>query len=222
VPGDERDGLVAVLGIARQRLQLQLEALGDVAGADAGGLEVLHVAQRDLQLLDLDVGNRGAGGLTQLLELALEVAVLVEVADDDGRQLLVALGEAGERQLLHEVVLQRGLEGGELGEIVAVVILAPRAAAGGRMLLAEAVLLGEARRLVARLFGGGGGGRDFLGRGDAGRGWGRRFVARSQVRPFEQRVLREVALQLLVQLDRRQLQQPDGLLQLGREREVLR
>jgi hypothetical protein len=39
---------------------------------------------------------------------------------------------------------------------------------------------------------------------------------------LEQRVFREVALELLVQLDRRELQQADGLLQLRREREVLR
>ncbi len=38
---------------------------------------------------------------------------------------------------------------------------------------------------------------------------------------LEQRVLGEVALQLLVELDRRQLQQPDRLLKLRREGEVL-
>ena len=48
-----------------------------------------------------------------------------------------------------------------------------------------------------------------------------RFVG-GQVDPLEQRILGEVSLQLLVELDRRQLQQPDRLLQLRREREMLR
>ena len=37
---------------------------------------------------------------------------------------LVALGERGERELLREVVVERGLGGGELGEVVAVVVAA--------------------------------------------------------------------------------------------------
>ena len=152
VLGDERDRGVAMRRRLGQRAQLQLEAFGHVARAHARGLEVVHVAQRDLQVLDLDVGHvRGERRLAQLLELLLEVAVLVEVADDHRGDALVALGEAGERELLQQVILQRGLGCRELREVVALVVVAPRAA-GGAVLVAEAVVLGEVGRLLAPLF----------------------------------------------------------------------
>jgi hypothetical protein len=47
------------------------------------------------------------------------------------------------------------------------------------------------------------------------------LVAGLEIGALEKRVLGEVALQLLVKLDRRQLEQPDRLLQLRRQREVL-
>jgi hypothetical protein len=87
------------------------------------------------------------------------------------------------------------------------------------VLLAEAVLLGEARLLLARL------GRGRWIQPGAGRRWaGRRrgLVGRPQVGALEQRIFGEVALQLLVELDRRQLQQADRLLELRSEGEVLR
>ena len=49
----------------------------------------------------------------------------------------------------------------------------------------------------------------------------RRHARRTAVLALEQRVLLQEALDLLVELDRRQLQQPDRLLQLRRQREVL-
>ena len=52
------------------------------------------------------------------------------------------------------------------------------------------------------------------------RGRGLCLVAR-EIGTLEERVLGEVAFELLVQLDRRQLEQPDRLLQLRRERQVL-
>jgi hypothetical protein len=45
---------------------------------------------------------------------------------------------------------------------------------------------------------------------------------RSLFRHFEERVLVEHLLDFLAQLKRRQLQQPDRLLQLGRQRKMLR
>src|SRR5258706_13448279 len=49
-----------------------------------------------------------------------------------------------------------------------------------------------------------------------------RLVGRAEVGSLEEGVFSQVALQLLVELHRAQLQQPDGLLQLRREGEVLR
>jgi hypothetical protein len=95
------------------------------------------------------------------------------------------------------------------------------------VLVAEAMLVGHARLGLARIGSGDLFALAFLakrlsrGRGAVGR---RRdgLVGRAEVRTLEQRVLGEVALQLLVQLNGRQLEQPDRLLQLRSEREVLR
>src|SRR5450631_3454451 len=126
------------------------------------------------------------------------------------------------------MLVQRGLGGGELSEVVAAVVVAPRAAATrGAVLLAEAVVLGEGGRFLAALL------ATFLpallrarlgvslGRG-AVNGRRRGIVGRAQVGTLEEWILGEVALQLLVELDRAQLQESDRLLELRREREVLR
>jgi hypothetical protein len=205
----ELDGAVAVRRGFGHRAQLQLEAFGDVACAHARGLEVLHVLQRNLQVLDFDVGHRGDGGSPKLLQVLLEVAVLVEVADDHRGDALVALGEAHQRQLRFEMLDERGLRGGELGEVVAIVVLAARGA-GADVFVAEAMLVGEVRGLFARI-----GAGDLLalaflakrlarGRRAVHR-CGNRLVGGTQVGALEQRVLGEVALQLLVQLNGRQL-----------------
>jgi hypothetical protein len=63
------------------------------------------------------------------------------------------------------------------------------------------------------------GGERFLGRA-AGSGL-RAGRFRLRVVALQDRVLHQQALDLLIELDRRQLQQLDRLLQLGRERQVL-
>ncbi len=148
VLGDEVDGGVAMRRRFGDGLQLQLEALRDVARAHARGLEVVHVAQRDVEVLDLEVRDRAQRGFVKLFQALLEVAVFVEVAHDERGHLLVALGEAGERELLQQVLLERGLGGGELREVVAILVLGARAA-GGRVLVAEAMVVGERGGLVA-------------------------------------------------------------------------
>ena len=57
---DQLDRLVAVRRALGQGLQLQLEALADVARADARRLHVLHVAQRYLQLYNTSVSGLNA------------------------------------------------------------------------------------------------------------------------------------------------------------------
>jgi hypothetical protein len=100
------------------------------------------LAQRDVDLFGLQVGQRGQRRLADLLEVLLEVAVLVEVPDDERGQALVALGEARERDLREQVLLQRRLRGGELREVVAVLVV--RAGARSRaVLVGETVVVGE-------------------------------------------------------------------------------
>jgi len=136
--------------------------------------------------------------------------------------MAVARREAGEGELQQEVLRERGLGGGELGEVVALVVVAPRvAAAGGGVLLAEAVVLGERGRLVAGFLGGCGRLTAFGGRAIE-RLRGGAFLVGREIGALQQRILGEVALEFLVQLDRGQLQQADRLLQLRSQREVLR
>jgi hypothetical protein len=178
---------------------------------DARGLEVLHLAQRDGELLGLEVLQLRHGGLEEFLQARLQVAVAVQVRDHDEREALVALREIHELELADQVLLQRGLGRGDLGEVIAVVVAAARAAVG---------FLGEGEGFVrggALLRLGLGGGRRGLTRGARGR----RALLAGEFRALEQRIVGEVAFQLLVELDRRQLEQPDGLLQLGGEGEVL-
>ncbi len=176
------------------------------------------MAQRDREIVGLELGNGMRGRLAQLLQVRLEVAVLVEVAHEHGGDALVALRQSRERKLLQQVFLERRLRGRVLGEILALIVVAAARDAARRRVFAETGrLVVEVDGIVAR----------FSGRGRLGRARGavqrnRRGPIGFDVGALEQRVFREVALQLLVELDRRELQQPDRLLELRREREMLR
>jgi hypothetical protein len=195
-----------------QQAQLQHQALGGRARAHARGLEILQVPQRDAELLGVDLGLRREQR-RDLLQRLREIAILVERVDQHRDQRAVALADAGERELLVEVVAQRRRVGRRERAVgVVVVVRAP----GGRGRLGQPVLaplgglvgrgrlrLRGARARVAR-------------RGERGARLAFRVLA------LEDRVLHQQALDLLVQLDRGQLQQADRLLQLRRQRQVLR
>src|SRR5205085_8964175 len=149
----------------------------------------------------------------------LEVAVLVEVRDEHRGDALVALREAGERELLQQVLLQRRRGGGELREVLALLVVVARAAAARRRIVAEAAMVVERGLGLAGLLGARRLGR---GRRPGAVHRRRRFLAARGIDALEERIVREVALKLLVQLDRGQLQQSDRLLELRREREMLR
>ena len=155
----------------------------------------------------------GQAAARDLLERLREVAVLVERVDQQLDEGAVALVEVGERELRAQVVAQRRRVG--RGEAAVAVLLVVARAAPVR---------GDLARPVGSSAGGGLGRRAALVRGGIRR---RRrplrcsaaFVA---VLALERRVLHQEAVDLLVELDRGELQQPDRLLQLRREREVLR
>jgi hypothetical protein len=103
----------------RQGDQLKCQAFGQVAGADAGRLEILQMLQRDLQILELDAELFGQHGL-ELRELLREIAVLVQRLDQQCDERAVALRKIGERKLRNQVVPQRRLLRCELRIIVVV------------------------------------------------------------------------------------------------------
>ena len=212
-------------GAGRQGAQLQREAFLGTAGTDAHGLEVLHVAQRDGQVVEIDFGFRRQQ-LEQVVEWLVQVAVIVERLDQEAHQGAVAIGHLRQGHLLVEIFTQRNARGLQVLVVdVIVVALAAARGAGADVGPVDAVVCAAALAAFALVaVGGGCFGRAFLrllafGRGGGGCLWCEvRAVA---VLALEHRVLEQDALDLLVQLDRRQLQQLDRLLQLRRQREVL-
>jgi len=106
-----------------QAFQLQQERFLDVAGGYPGWVHLLHHPDQALGCRRI-----AAGRLGDLLVAHLEKAVAVEVADDEGADLLLCLGEVGEVQLPVEVGVQVGLRGEdvEAGWLVPVIFFAAR------------------------------------------------------------------------------------------------
>src|SRR5439155_1117429 len=99
VPIDDFERVAAMRNVGRQYLQLQRQAFGAIARADARWLEALHVLERDRQLfqLYLIVGRKK---LRDFLERRRQVAVLVERIDQRGDNLAIALRQVHRRELL--------------------------------------------------------------------------------------------------------------------------
>src|ERR1700687_459530 len=114
--------------------------------------------------------------------------------------------------------LECGLGRGKLCEVVALIIIAARPAPRGSLRAERRVLVGKPSSILARLIVGA---RLAFGGRTVGRR-GRSFLAVREISALEQRVFGQIALELLIELDRGQLQQSDGLLELRREREMLR
>ena len=124
----ELDRAVAVGRGGIHRLELEREAFGEVPRAHADGLEVLHLPQGDRDLLDLEVGELRGPDRVEFLEARGEVPVPVQVRDHEEGQALVALAHRGELQLPDEGLLQARLGGGDLREVLAVLVVASRSA----------------------------------------------------------------------------------------------
>ena len=214
----------------RQRLQLQRQAFGGVAGADARRLEALQIAERDGELvrIDLELLREHLG---HFLERDVEVAVLVQRVDQRADEPPVAQRQVEHGELREEVIAQRARR--DLLRVEAVVVVVGRGGAAPIRIAAGVVLeIGavDGLRALARFVAGflaagpvvvvrrhllgrrGGGAREL-------RGGRRRLVVALGL--LEQRVLLQHPLDLGIQLDRGQLQQPDRLLQLRGECEVL-
>src|SRR5205085_104265 len=107
----------------RQRGELQIETLTQIASTHTGGFEVLQVLERDLQLFRLHAKLFGQH-LLDLSEILRKVAVFIERFDQQRHQRAVTLGELGERKLHDQMVAQRRTVGSNLRIVVLVAVFA--------------------------------------------------------------------------------------------------
>ena len=104
--------------------QLDEEALAEVAGAHARGLKLLDDLQHRLHLLGVrfDAGAESEV-IDQRFNVAAEISVVVETADDEGGHRPLALGEVPVAQLLLEALREALLDGE--GVVFGTLVLAP-------------------------------------------------------------------------------------------------
>jgi hypothetical protein len=193
-------------------IELNEQALLDVAGGHAGWVERLHHGQDLLHVL----GGRLAA-LRDLLDLRAQVAVLVEVADDlladaphervVGRipQLFVEM--VGERVDRADHVLERQILAVFLRHQGALLVIVEHHRRQIERQVVGLALRGRRRRRLAA---------EWLGRrrgGHVRRGLPIGGVRRLRLHLFEQRVFAQLLLDDFLQLERAELQQLDRLLQ---------
>ena len=120
---DDADGIGHGRGLLLV-LQLDQEALAEVAGTHAGGLELLDDLEHRLHLFSVRRETGAEGDVVhQGFDVAAEVAVIVQTADDEGGHSALVLGEIPVAQLLLEA-LRKALLDGE-GIVLGALVLAP-------------------------------------------------------------------------------------------------
>src|SRR6266850_199134 len=188
-----RRGMASGLRLARQ-------ALPGGARAHAGGLQILQVPERDAELLESGFGF-GGQQRRDFLERLGQIAVFVEGVDQQLDEYAVAIAEIGERELAAQVIAQRRRVRRGKATVAFVIVIRPAPAGGD----------------IHRPVGVGGGGFGAAARARAARRRGRGCRGPGLafgILALERRVLHQHAVDLLVELDRRQLEQADRLLQL--------
>ena len=217
---------------------LQQQALAQVARGHAGRVEVLDLVHHRLHLVDLDRQVAGQG-LLDLFERAGEVTVFIDGVDHGFGDAPVGGRENRHLHLPQQVLAQGG--GRAVARIdvrQAVAALVARGAGAERFTVVFPVVVAAGQLLALRVIDGGVavnrllvarralaalavvaaavGGDGFLDGGLAGFADGGLFF-----QFFQQRIVFQGLLDLLLQFERRQLQQADSLLQLRRDRQVL-
>ena len=97
-----------------------LRMLGEIARADAHGIEILYLVQHRLDLVHLDMQVL-AQGLLDFLELAAQIAVLADGVDQCERNLLVGVRKRRHLHLPQQVIaqgLRRAVARIDIGEIL--------------------------------------------------------------------------------------------------------
>ena len=128
-------------GVRGQGEQLQGQAFLSRARPDTGRVEILQIAQGDLQFFGLDA-QVGCQGLGQLLERNGQVAVVVECIDQALDERTVLRRQIEQAQLPGEVLAQRS--GCRLDVVAVTVVVVERArgaAVAGVVCVAEPAVL---------------------------------------------------------------------------------
>ena len=208
VIGDDASRRVALVEVF-DAVDLELQALRDVARADAARVERLHALEGGQQFLRVDIGGHSVGR-HQLVEWRTQIAVVVERFDDGAGERVLARVESQDIDLGMQVLAQADV-GGDQVERAQVALRALRANARRRLLPAVALVgrvaaRGEQEVRVGRLQ------VDF----DTAGEFGLRSVVRAFL-DFEKRVAAHRFLHFLREVERRQLQQSHGVLEARRD-----
>ena len=196
-----------------QLLELQQQALADRARADARRVEHLHDGEHALDFRHAGIELGLEAGADDIQRLA-QVAVIIDRIDHGAAYGEIARIEPRQFELPEQMVAQR--LAARVGELLLAILIATAAAPGilGRAhrLVGPAVIDDLDRRFLDR-------------RGGFRRGFGAReglvSAALGVLILLEHDVRLEQFADMRLQLDGRQLQQADGLLQLRRHRQLL-
>ncbi|MCY1414673.1 hypothetical protein D9M71_301300 [compost metagenome] len=213
--------------------QLQQQALTQVAGADACWLELLDAVQHGFDFVEFDVHFR-VEGVANFFEAFVQVALIVDAVDQGDRNEPVGIGHGCQVQLPEQVALQAFASRRASGEVPLVVVIAGQAAGAGlvdvfpcrvdRQFVGNAFIPLAIFKVVYRR-----GGLLIAGFLDLRRGFlldviGQRVAVVEVVAvflAFEHGIGFQGFLDFLLEVQGRQLEQSDGLLQLRCHRQLL-
>ena len=184
--------------------QLQLDALGYRTRADARRVEGLYPAEHTVHFFRRALELR-AQRVRDFRERFGEIAVVADGIDDGARHREIPRCQAGELQLPHQVILQRLTAGVGVFLLALVLVAAPGGFGRSHAVLAPAVVEHFDRALRGALRGPGllGGGHQHLERAGA-----------LGLVGLEHHVRLQQLADVRLELERRQLEEPDRLLQL--------
>ncbi|MNM86503.1 hypothetical protein D3C81_986570 [compost metagenome] len=216
-----------------QLTQLQQQAFPQVAGAHAGGFELLDTVQDRFDLVELDVQLRVEAG-ADFLEGVLQVTLAIDAVDQGDGDQAIGIRHRCQVQLPQQMALQALAGRGAGGEVPLVVIVAWQAAGAG---LVDVFPGGIDRKLVGdslvplavfQVVGADGGFLETVVLSFGSRlvlGVVRHRVAVVEVfavfLTFEHRVRLQRFLDFLLEVQGGELEQADGLLQLRSHRQLL-
>ena len=129
----------------RHLVHLQQQTLLQAAGADSGWFQLVDDPQQPLELLRGGLDTHREGDVVgHRFEVAAQVAVLVDAADEVDGQPHVAIRKVAVAQLLDQILVQR-TTAGEVDRALLVVfrIVVDTALVRGRVVLAQILLDGD-------------------------------------------------------------------------------
>ena len=223
---DERACLLQPIGVVGKLVQLDQQTLAQIARSDSGRIELLDTFEHRNDFVFFDFVLGGKSG-QDLLERRDQHAVVVDAVDDRARDCEIALRHRRQVQLPQQVILQRLFSSVAFGSVEVVV----RTRLGRRRRLKDVVPRTVDRQLFRHLFG-----ERVAVAGQLAKLFIRCRRSVSSSSPFdasaaafvvivfdefEHRIRFDGLLNLQAQIERRQLQQADRLLQLRRHRQLL-